>query len=336
MVELLAAVMVVAATLYAVLAGADFGVGLVEPLVDRKGRERIDLALSPVWEANHVWLVLLAVLAFVGFPRLYTVVSTYLHVPLMLMLLGIVARGTAFTFRHYDPDPGALRPLYSWVFRAASFLTPLFLGIVVATTASGTLIDAPERGFYAAFIAPWNTLFAWTTGLFVCALFAFEGAALLAAEYAPRGEDAPLPYLRVARTLHAVAIALGGLVFVAAYIEQAPFFAAMLARPASIACIVLATLLVPVVARAFARGRPWTLRIATGAQAALVFSGFVAAQFPVLVRITPHDVRYPDDAAPPATVETLLLAVAIGLVAIVPSLIYLLRVFKAAPPRGER
>jgi cytochrome d ubiquinol oxidase subunit II len=329
MAELLAAVMLVAATLYAVLAGADFGVGLVEPLVDRRGRDRIDVALSPVWEANHVWLVLLAVLAFVGFPALYTVLSTYLHVPLMLVLLGIVARGTAFTFRHYDPDPGALRPLYSWVFRAASFLTPLFLGIIVATTASGKLVAAPEIGFYQAFIAPWNTLFAWTTGLFVCALFAFEGAALLAAEYAPHGGDEPLPYLRLARALHGLAILLGALVFVAAYVERAPFFAAMLARPASIACLVLATLLVPVVARAFARGRPWLLRLATGAQVALVFSGFVAAQLPVLVRIAPHDVRFPDAAAPDATLEALLLAVAIGLVAIVPALVYLLRVFKA-------
>jgi cytochrome d ubiquinol oxidase subunit II len=334
MAELLAVVMLVAATLYAVLGGADFGVGLVEPLVDRRGRERIDVALSPVWEANHVWLVLLVVLAFVGFPRLYTVVSTYLHVPLVLVLLGVVARGTAFTFRHYDPDPGTLKPLYSWVFRAASFLTPLFLGIIVATTASGTLVDTPEVGFYRAFIAPWNTLFAWTTGLFVCALFAFEGAALLAAELGPRGDDAPLPYLRVARRLHLVAIALGALVFVAAYLEDAPFFAAMLQRPASLACLALATALIPVVARAFSRGRPWLLRIATGAQVALVFSGFVAAQLPVLVRVAPHDVRFPDAAAPAATLETLLVAVAIGLAAIVPSLVYLLRVFKTGARNG--
>src|SRR5215510_7821906 len=103
MAEFLLAVMLIAAALYTVLAGADFGAGIMEGFMGRKARERVDVALAPVWEANHVWLVLIVVIAFVGFPRLYTIVSVHLHIPIVFALLGIVARGSAFTFRHYDP-----------------------------------------------------------------------------------------------------------------------------------------------------------------------------------------------------------------------------------------
>jgi len=132
MAELVLLVLGVAATLYAVLAGADFGAGVLEVFLDDEASHRVDVALAPVWEANHVWLVLVVVLAFVGFPEVYATSTTYLHLPLLGVLLGIVLRGTAFTFRHYDPSPGAWSRAYTMVFRASSLVTPLFLGITAA------------------------------------------------------------------------------------------------------------------------------------------------------------------------------------------------------------
>ena len=92
--ELILSVMLVSATLYALFGGADFGAGLIEPFVPASERERIDVAIAPVWEANHVWLVLLATLSFVAYPRLYSVVTGYLHIPLLLVLLGCAAFGS--------------------------------------------------------------------------------------------------------------------------------------------------------------------------------------------------------------------------------------------------
>jgi cytochrome d ubiquinol oxidase subunit II len=50
-------------TLYAALGGADFGGGLWDLLAggDQRGRaprQLIDDTITPVWEANHVWLIL--------------------------------------------------------------------------------------------------------------------------------------------------------------------------------------------------------------------------------------------------------------------------------------
>jgi cytochrome bd ubiquinol oxidase subunit II len=328
MAEALLLVLLVALTLYAVFGGADFGVGIIEPLLDAQHRKAIDRALAPVWEANHVWLVVAVVIAFVGFPALFSLVSTYLHVPLLLVLLGIVARGSAFTFRHYDPDAGRLGPWYSWAFRLGSLLTPMFLGVIAAACVEGGLDDDPTRGAYALFIAPWNTPFCWATGLFTCALFAFEGAALLAAEQ-PSLQSSPL--LTLTRRLHALAIVLGGSLFALGWAARAPWVDAFFSDALSLTCLAVATLFIPLVAYAFAHGKRWTLRLAVGAQISAVLTGLFSAQFPLLLRMSDGGLSLAQAVAPPATLRSLAIAVAIGLSLIMPSLAYLLRVYKSAP-----
>src|SRR3982750_1491425 len=88
--------------LYALLGGADYGAGIIEAFSGRKGEQTVSRALAPVWEANHVWLILAIVILFTGFPAVYSSISTVLHIPLMVVLVGIIFRGCAFTFRHYD------------------------------------------------------------------------------------------------------------------------------------------------------------------------------------------------------------------------------------------
>jgi cytochrome d ubiquinol oxidase subunit II len=273
-----------------------------------------------------VWLVLVAVISFVGFPALFTTLTTYLHIPLLLVLLGIVARGTAFTFRHYDPAPLAVRSWYSWVFRAGSLLTPLFLGVIVGACVQGRLTDDLSRGFYALYVAPWNSAFCWLCGLFVCALFAFQGAALLSAEQARR--SGPLPFLKLSRRLHLLAMALGAVVLMAGYLGDVVWLRAWLSHPVSLGCVLLATLLTPLVARSFQRGWPWRLRLAVGAQVSCVLVGMLAADYPVLLRMQSGVLTLHDVQAPAATLRSLLVTVGLGLLLIVPALSYLLRVFK--------
>lgn len=325
MAEALLVVTLVAATLYAVLAGADFGAGIMEGLMGRRARERVDVALAPVWEANHVWLILIVVIFFVGFPRLYTLLSVHMHIPLLFALLGIVARGSAFTFRHYDPS-ASLDRWYTVVFRFASLLAPMALGLVLAATAAGTLPDGTRGDFYSQYIAPWNTPFGWSAAIFVSAWFAFEGAALLAAEHAPGG--APLPYLRAARIAQWVAIACGALVLLVAYLEELAWLRQLRSSPLAISAVVVATLLLPVIAYAFHRGHPWLLRFALGAQTCCLLLGFALAQFPVLLRTQTGGLSYRELAAPDNTLRGLLWAVAVGLVIIAPSLWYLIKTYK--------
>ena len=90
----LGATMVAALVLYFLLGGADFGGGVWDLLATgprrQSQREVIEHAIGPVWEANHVWLILVVVVLFTGFPRAFSVLSIALHVPLTLFLIGIV------------------------------------------------------------------------------------------------------------------------------------------------------------------------------------------------------------------------------------------------------
>jgi cytochrome d ubiquinol oxidase subunit II len=332
MAEFVLAVLLVALVIYTVFGGADFGAGIIEPFLRTPGD--IDVALGPVWEANHVWLVLAVVVAFVGFPEFHALATTYLHLPLLGVLFGIVARGTAFTFRHYDPNPGALAPWYNLAFRLGSLLTPLFLGVCMAAIATAVFPTDPAAGFYAWYIGPWNTAFGWATGVFTCALFAFEGAALLSAEQSLHG--LPLPYVSVARFMHIVAIAMGGVVFATAYFSHVSWFQQLMASGWALGSLAIATLLIPVVANAFDRGHPWRLRAAVAGQVTCVLFGFFAGQFPVLIRLDNRVLTYRDVAAPDATMHALIIALVVGLIVILPSLIFLIRVYKGSPEEREQ
>ncbi len=104
---LLGGVIVVALMLYVLLAGADFGGGVWDLLAfgPRRARQRqaIEHAIGPIWEANHVWLILVVVVIFTAFPTAFAALSTALHVPLTLFLGGVVFRGSAFAFRSFEP-----------------------------------------------------------------------------------------------------------------------------------------------------------------------------------------------------------------------------------------
>src|SRR5919106_3794482 len=132
-VESIAFFLAVSILLYCLLAGADFGAGILEAFLGDRQREEqrqvITHAIGPVWEANHVWLILAIVILFTGFPEAYSALSVTFHIPLALMLFGVVLRGCTFAFRHYDVVRDRTHRYYSAIFVISSFLAPFMLGV---------------------------------------------------------------------------------------------------------------------------------------------------------------------------------------------------------------
>src|SRR6266571_536686 len=93
--DVVAGIIFAALNVYALLGGADFGGGVWDLLATgpRKQRQRelIADAIGPVWEANHVWLILAIVLLFTCFPPAFARLGTRLHIPLALGLFALVA-----------------------------------------------------------------------------------------------------------------------------------------------------------------------------------------------------------------------------------------------------
>jgi cytochrome bd ubiquinol oxidase subunit II len=98
------AILWVGATFYALFGGADFGGGLWDLVAGgaergQRPRDLIQRSLTPVWEANHVWLIFVLVVLWTAFPPAFSAIFTTLYVPIALAALGIVLRGAGFAFR---------------------------------------------------------------------------------------------------------------------------------------------------------------------------------------------------------------------------------------------
>jgi cytochrome bd ubiquinol oxidase subunit II len=126
-------------TAYTVLAGADFGAGLWTLLAfggsvsARRIRDEARHAMGPVWEANHVWLIFVLVIAWTAYPVAYGSITSTLAAPLLVAAIGIIFRGAAYALR------GALDEsrFAEYLFALSSVLTPFALGTAVGAIAVG-------------------------------------------------------------------------------------------------------------------------------------------------------------------------------------------------------
>jgi cytochrome d ubiquinol oxidase subunit II len=314
--EVLGAAMLGALVCYALLGGADFGGGIWDLLASgpraREQRALVERAIGPIWEANHVWLVLVVVTLFTGFPAAFAAISTRLFVPLTLLLVGIVLRGAAFTFRTYDTQRDEVQRRWGLVFSASSVLAPLMLGVAVGQIASG------GAGTFS--------LFPLLTGLFAAGLFAFLAAVYLAveAEGALR-ED----FRRRALGAGAAVFVLAAATAAASSFEAPQVFRGLTARAWSLP-LHLATGAAAATALAALFARRYRLaRLAAAAQVALIVLGWGASQYPVLLA---PDLTLESASAPRATQVLLLWALGAGALVLFPCLYLLFRVFKGERP----
>ena len=303
--ELAAGVMLAALAVYATTGGADFGGGIWDLLASgpRRADQRraIEAAIAPVWEANHVWLIFVVVVLFTAFPPAFARLGTELHIPLTLMLIGIVLRGSAFVFRHYGS------PRWGVVFAVSSVTAPLFLGCVLGAMTTGHA---------------WTHPFPLAVGVLALATFAFLAAVYLAVE--TTGE-LRTDFVRRA-VLAGVLVALAAAV-VAGLADplHTPFGRALLGSAWSLPLVGGALVALAAALLALHRGAYRVARLAAIAVVVLFVVGWGAAQYPVLIA---PDLTIHNAASPPRTLELLVPVVVGGAAILVPSLWYLLRVFK--------
>jgi len=323
---ILAGAVVIALNAYVVLAGADFGGGVWDLLATgpRIGKQRdlVAHAIAPVWESNHVWLILAIVLLFTCFPAAFAELAITLHIPLFLMLVGIVLRGSAFSFRSYDREHDIRQEYWGRIFAIASVVTPVLLGVAVGTVAAGR-VGGPRTGDFATdFLHPWLTPFAWSIGLYTLLLFAFLAAVYLTLE---TDDQALQEDFRIR------ALGSGVLLFVAALITlglsgSAPRIrAGLLSTPGAIP-LQLATGIAAVTALAGLWTRRYRLaRAAAVVQVSAILWGWALSQYPYL--LPPH-LSIAEAAAPAITLRLTLGALVVGAGVLIPSLVYLFRIFK--------
>jgi len=324
----LACVLVAALVAYVLGGGADFGGGVWDLLAGGRTaaaqRELIARALGPIWEANHVWLVFIVVVLFSAFPIAFSALATALHVPLSILLVGIVLRGSAFTFRSYGSGSDAGQRAWSRVFAIGSAIVPVMLGTCLGAALSGRIRVASASGEVTSdFLSSWWAPFPLAVGAFTLSLCALLAAVYLVHETAE-------PELRAVFRRRAAAALLAGAVLgwtcLALARSGAPLLVrGLLGRPWSPALQVLVALAGLGTLWALRARRDATSRALAIAQVVLVIAGWALSQYPYLVV---PDVTLHTAAAPARVLDAVLLAVGIGALLLLPSLAYLFWIFK--------
>jgi cytochrome bd ubiquinol oxidase subunit II len=327
--EIIAGLIIVVLCAYAITGGADFGGGVWDLLASgprrEEQREIISRSLAPIWEANHVWLIIVVVMLFTGFPSAFAAITTYLHIPLTVMLVGIVARGSAFVFRSYGARDERHRHRWGLVFAIASTITPIFLGVCIGALASGRVGAAmpmdPSDSFVTAFVMTWFTWFAFAVGFFALALFAF-----LAAVYLAYGSSGALQedFRRRALGAAGVVFIMAAIALAASHVDAMRIATAIIRTPIGIVVQVVTGLFAITAIGALWKRRYSLARVAAAAQTVSILWGWALAQFPWII---PEKLRIKDAAAPRETQVLLLVGLMVGGALLIPALRYLFRLF---------
>jgi cytochrome d ubiquinol oxidase subunit II len=330
MVYVVMAYLWVSILLYLLLGGADFGAGIIELFTSDNNKNRTSETMSrtigPIWEANHMWLIIVIVILFTGFPDIYASVSTYLHIPLLIMLLGIIARGTAFAFRHYDAVEDYTQVIYSRIFRYSSFITPLFLGIIAASAVSGT-IDPDAQNFMDAYIFSWLHFFSVAVGLFTVSICGYLAAIFLIGETLTPADRRR--YIIKARSMNIAAVFSGALVFLAASYDHVPLAEWLFGNPVGISAIAIAIAALIVQWIMIREGHKTIIRLLAGMQVTMLLVATTFFHYPRIILISGE--RYlslTEHHGDEKAIESLALALLIGSAFILPALIYLIYSFQ--------
>jgi cytochrome bd ubiquinol oxidase subunit II len=321
--ELAAALALLALTGYVVLGGADFGGGFWD--LTAGGAERgapiramIKRSMSPVWEANHVWLIFLLVVLWTAFPEAFGSIMSTLAVPIFLAALGIVLRGGAFALKGEAATIAEARSLGA-TFALSSVLVPFFLGTAAGAIAAGEVpVGNASGGAFSSWTGPTSIL----VGLISVATGAHLAAVFLGADAQRAGRS---DLVRAFRTralgsgAAAGALAIAGL---AVLNSDAPDLFDGLTSGLGLACVAVSAL-----AGLVTLALEWTerfelARFSAALAVAAIVAGWAAAQEPYLL---PPGLTVTEAAAPDATLVALLIACGAGMLVLVPALIWLFR-----------
>jgi cytochrome bd ubiquinol oxidase subunit II len=334
---MVAVVMFVGITLYALLAGADFGGGFWDLLAGdaEEGaapRDLIEHSVGPVWEANHVWLIFVLVVLWTGFPHAFGPIMSTLAVPLTLAAVGIILRGSAFAFRKASYALPSRR-LYGAVFATSSVLTPFFLGSVVGGIASGRVPASGTGSLTRSWINA-TSMLGGTLAVVVCA---FLAAVYLTADADRQGLSDLTEYFRrraIGAGLAAGLIALVGIAVLHA--DASRLFGHLTGRALPLMLLSglggVATLRLLLTRRLYA-----VARVTAALAVVAVLWGWAAGQYPFLIvgRIT-----IAEGQGARETLQALLATVIAGVVVIGPALAWLLLLARrgdlgSADPSGK-
>src|SRR5271169_1920634 len=206
-----AGVIAVAILVYVVLDGFDLGIGILFGTTGDPGlREEMLAAISPFWDGNETWLIVIGAALFAALPPVYAVFLAAFYIPVLLLLFGLIFRGVAFEFRIRD-EAG---PLWNHGFFLGSLVIAFVQGAAVGAMIRGIpVVDGQYAGGPFAWLAPLPIL----TGIGLVFGYALLGAGWLTLK--SEGALREWAWRRIPFLAVAVLVVLG-LAVIAAFVQR--------------------------------------------------------------------------------------------------------------------
>ena len=285
--------------------------------------------MGPIWEANHIWIIILIVILWIGFPQYFNIFVVYLHIPITLMLLGITIRGLAFIFRHYDAVKGRSQGSYNALFKLGSILSPLFLGVIFGGLVGGNInlfSENPNLSFKEIYIDGWFNIFSILIGLFYIALCAFIASNFLIGE--ADDEDELNLYRKKASYSTIILVFIGLVILAYGYFNEIDFVIDFIENKYSIIAVAISGIvLIPLWKMIKLKRKAWA-RILAGVQVLLIVSAAMLAHFPDVIITSTQEISILDGVAPDSVIQVLGIALLIGGAIILPGLYHLMKSFQ--------
>lgn len=315
---LLAILLGLSLTAYAIFAGADFGAGILDLLAGSRPTERIAIfeTIGPLWEANHVWLIFSITLLFSAFPAAFAVLGTALLVPLTVTLLAIVLRAAALALRSSGDmqtiGGRRLSRLFGLASVAAAFLFGAVAGGVAEVSSSG------DRALSASPPIPWPSAFALITGALAVTRCIELAAGVMVLRTAQAGQaELATRFRRRGLQSGAAAMALSSVSLGIVRWDAPGLWHRLLGAALPVIVVGFGATAASLVS--FARRRYRRARAATVLSAAALVWGWILAQSPHLVgSLTIHTA-----AASHAALTAVAVAVAVTLITVLPAMFLL-------------
>jgi cytochrome d ubiquinol oxidase subunit II len=207
-----AGVIALAILVYVILDGFDLGVGILFGTTrDRALRDEMMAAISPFWDGNETWLVIVGASLFGAFPMVYAVFLPAFYIPVLLLLLALIFRGVAFEFRY---GVGG-RVLWDRGFSVGSTVAAFVQGAAVGAMIRGIPVVGNQ---YAGGPFDWLRPLPVVTGIGLVLGYALLGAGWL--NLKSEGSLRDWAWRRIPWLAGAVLVVLG-IAVVAAFIERA-------------------------------------------------------------------------------------------------------------------
>jgi cytochrome d ubiquinol oxidase subunit II len=250
------------------------------------------------------------VLCWTGFTGVFGAVASTGYIPLTLVALGIIARGSAFAFRKESTTSDTAR-LFGAAFAGASVLTPFFLGTVAGGIASGRVPPGIARG---DLVTSWLNPTSLLGGVLAVAIGAYLAAVYLCGDGSRSGSRELAETFRRKALITAVvtgAVALAG-IFVL-WADAPVLFTGLTHRALPLVVVSAAGGIVSLAL--LARRSYLASRVSAAVAVSALLWAWAVAQYPLVLL---PDLTIEQVAARPEVLHATLAVTAVGAVVLIP------------------